>query len=316
MNYLKLGLTVGLLSFFIAPFQGCTQGSTEFERILEENVMSFSEREGVLYVTESFTEKVRTTQGKVDLVWVIDNSGSMADEAEIVRTNLRAFLTFIESKADVQFLLFSRQGDTGTLVSLPSSKDSKYSQINRNIGSYNGLTILSEYLTNGALDSFFREDALKYFVMVSDDNSSLSSDSFMSVLKAKFLDENMKFSGFVGMGEAESPCQAASGTEYQKLKDLTSGHLFNICNPDWSESFSELADHVIFSANNKLNLGFQDVIGIDQVYVNNIEISLEHVELQKDQIIIQLDMNQFAKNETLQFKVSYRAQSQFRTASN
>lgn len=50
---------------------------------------------------------VQSRKGSLDLVWAIDNSGSMSEEAAIVRANFQSFLQGVSSRADLRLALLS-----------------------------------------------------------------------------------------------------------------------------------------------------------------------------------------------------------------
>jgi hypothetical protein len=49
--------------------------------------------------------------------------------------------------------------------------------------------------------------------------------------------------GFLGLG-ANSTCQAATGSVYKSLAQSTGGAFYNVCDKDWTQTFSTLAKSV------------------------------------------------------------------------
>ena len=160
-------------------------------------------------------------QRKVDLVWVIDNSGSMVEEVAQVNANFAKFITGVANSGDVKVALLSK--DIGpTAVTMPADAVAKgHAQFITNVGSTNLLAIAAaascaaaetvidltlgtaqvckqaitppivggrpleapaEVFAAGArLKSFFRPGAARIYVFVTDDNAE-------GVTAANFVD--------------------------------------------------------------------------------------------------------------------------------
>jgi hypothetical protein len=194
-------------------------------------------------VFESTIAPAETTSLPLDLIWVIDNSGSMNEEALHVRENFQKFATRISSRSDAKLLLISRKGTTGTQVALPSTLAVPSLQIDQSISSNNALSVLLSDIP-AQLHSFLRPSAKKAIVVVSDDNSAVSASEFLSQFASLSQVDDMTLYGFIGIG-ASSPCKAREGTVYEALAQQTGGRVYNICDQDWSARFDDLADNVV-----------------------------------------------------------------------
>lgn len=200
-------------------------------------------------LSQSFAVSATKTVKPLDMVWVVDNSGSMNEEAANVRVNLTAFLNALDKSSDMKFLLLSKQGTTGTAVSMPSGLDAtRFVQVNKSIDSHNGpsalINQLNAYIT--AKTPFFRTDSKKIIVFVTDDNSSMSAADFTTGLaKAGVSDGQAAIFNFIGLGGSKSPCEAAFGAVYQTLATQTKGNVYNICDTDWTQHFSDLKTDVL-----------------------------------------------------------------------
>ncbi len=312
--------TIVSLTALMVPFQNCSQG-VEFSALPDQGSLDaglgpiVDIRDGSsLKVTDRFSEKVTKTEGQVDLIWMVDNSGSMNAEAEIVRDNLYAFLDFVENKSDIKFKLISRTGVTGTSVSIPFSTSERFSQIDYAVGSLNSISILTTIMNNGQLDNFFRPGALKYVVFVTDDNSKHPATDLQNLFSVNLPGEALKVSGFIGLGGVASPCQYNTGNVYKTLADSSGGHMFNICNQDWSANFEKLASHIVDSANNKFRLTYSNVKSVDKVTVNGNEIDISAVELTGDSIIINTDIKTYAIGDDLDIEIKYTLHTQSKLA--
>lgn len=237
----------------------------------------------------------------IDMVWVIDNSGSMDTEAGHVRSNFSRFIESLNANADIRVALISKAGSSGTAVSLPVS-GSRYLQINYGIGSTDGLALTASALcpTSGAgpacsglpvsalrgnLRNFLRADSHKIFVFVTDDNSFFSADSFQSVFRETYPNDLAVIFGFVGKSVAESPCIARPGTVYVDLAQRSGGSVFNICDSDWTNTFDQLATNVINVANGLASLP-QEVLNAQNrtVYVDGVEVPATSYTIDKQGI--------------------------------
>ena len=85
------------------------------------------------------------TTGSVDMVWLIDTSGSMREEAAQVQSNFSKFASTLSSRSGTQFALIARKGGGGSSilggtigVDLGSSSSDRM-QIDASVGSTNAL---------------------------------------------------------------------------------------------------------------------------------------------------------------------------------
>jgi hypothetical protein len=191
---------------------------------------------------EQFKVSYSNESAPLDMIWVIDNSGSMNEEAAAVRKNFDAFLTALNKNTDFRLLLVSSAEGSTNGVSIPSSFSAEtHRQIVQKIGSLDGPSILVNKLK--ALPAgFLRANSKKIVVFVTDDNSNTSAASFLAALVANqnWSEKDVSVSSFIGLSKALSPCMAAEGVVYKTLASQTNGKNYNICQADWSSYFSDL----------------------------------------------------------------------------
>jgi hypothetical protein len=191
---------------------------------------------------EQFKVSYNNESAPLDMIWVIDNSGSMNEEAAAVRKNFDAFLTALNKNTDFRLLLVSSAEGSTNGVSIPSSFSADtHKQIVQKIGSLDGPSILVSKLK--ALPAgFLRANSKKIIVFVTDDNSNTSAASFLAALVANqsWSEKDVSVSSFIGLSKALSPCMAAEGVVYKTLASQTNGKNYNICQADWSSYFSDL----------------------------------------------------------------------------
>lgn len=207
--------------------------------------------------SESFKVSFSNQSAPLDMVWVIDNSGSMGQEAEHVRNNLTSFVNELNKSTNFRFLLISRKGSIGTSVSLDSSLDpNSHLQIDLNVSSTNGPDLLINALGNEPSKSFLRKESKKIIVFVTDDDSSKSANFIIESLTQKLSSslQDISVSSFIALSKQESPCLAKEGQVYKDLASATQGSIYNICSTNWTSHFSDLIDVSVSKAIRRFTL--------------------------------------------------------------
>ncbi|MFK7991027.1 MAG: hypothetical protein AB8I08_33715 [Sandaracinaceae bacterium] len=191
----------------------------------------------------------------VDIVWVVDTSGSMSDEAERVQENMQRFADSIGAVGlDWHVVMISTQD----FVNVPASlaDDPRYLLVERDVFSDQPLhALVDEY---SRYSDFLRRRAVTHFVAVTDDDSSLAWESFRTTMTMN-LGRNFIFhaiaservpgsGGFppndacVPPGGGFGDGAADVGEEYYELAAATGGRTFSICTPsaEWTGLFDTL----------------------------------------------------------------------------
>lgn len=217
----------------------------------------------------AIAEKAMNKKQPADIIFVIDNSGSMQIEAGSVKANMNAFSTkIINSGIDVHVVLISDiAGDTGMCIAPPlggggcPANDNnlpKFLHLNQGVGSNNALQRLLELHDDWKAQ--MRPDASKHIVVVSDDNSDLGANDFDAAFKA--LDpgyKDYKLHAIVGQKDykdfvwcaGEPVCcalTAAAGKVYIDLINKTKGVYGDLCKQDFTPVFNTLSTEVIQNA--------------------------------------------------------------------
>src|SRR5690606_11504642 len=148
----------------------------------------------------------------------------------------------------------------------------RFFHIDQPVGSWNSLQLILEtyeaapieFLGNGkgtgpGWKTYARPEATKVFVVVTDDESRMSSNEFDRALLAKqparaFGTQLQRNYPFHSIGSkpsgAKAPtterCDSASGTsvQYQRLSLLTGGIIDEVCKSDYSDVLDRLADGI------------------------------------------------------------------------
>ncbi len=92
---------------------------------------------------KSLDLKANSTSALVDMVWVVDNSGSMREEVSQVKANIQKFANSVSERSDLRLSIISNQ-DPNLGLNLDSTTLPKdYMQIPAYVGSNNGMSILA-----------------------------------------------------------------------------------------------------------------------------------------------------------------------------
>ena len=190
----------------------------------------------------------------VDIVWIIDNSGSMSEEASLVQTNINSFAAaFASVGIDLHVVFITAPGFVE--VPAPLGTDaSRFLRVNVSVASHDSLDILlSAYPTYSA---FLRRNAVMNFIDITDDESDMGAAAFVSAMRG-MLGKNFRFHIIAsppgsshtpfGIGFSMPGCAGPSGEAadnadiYWSLSTMTGGRQFSICSEDWSGLFHDLS---------------------------------------------------------------------------
>ena len=215
----------------------------------------------------------QTTKAKVDIIFVIDNSGSMDGEMNQIRTNINTFVGKIGgSGLDYQVIFIVNKTANCNKICVPeplagpncADNPPLFRHIDQNVGSSNSLQlILSTYdHQNAALawGKHLRPDAFKVFVGVSDDGrSDIASAKFDQDLVAKGAGQfgtadNRKYTyhSICGWKEGTTApstekCSTADGNglQYQNIALLTGGIIDSVCKTDYSSVLDNIGKGIV-----------------------------------------------------------------------
>jgi hypothetical protein len=220
---------------------------------------------------------------RVDIVWVVDASGSMLDEQIKIGKNLAAFADAITNAAiDVRIVMMTTSAaipvicpvvSPDPLAGTPLATDPRYQFLEMRVDSNNPLDIAVD--NYAAYSGFLRPGAKTHFVFVTDDESSYRglatpderaaafSTDMRALLGHDFIQHTVSSAGPVPcsdpncMPDPETGicvfvmlgCGAARpGDTYYALATMTNGLSASICESDWSVIFQPLTEAIIASA--------------------------------------------------------------------
>lgn len=211
-------------------------------------------------------------KGQVDIIFVIDTSGSMTEEVVQTKTNINGFATTIgQSGLDYQVIMIAARGTGGLQICVPpplggancADNPPLFHHINQSVASTNSLSLaLSTYdSANAALNwsKYLRPTATKVFIEITDDNSSLAYTSFDTQLLAKApagmfgttQDRKYIFDSICGwldpsaiLSNTKCPSAVNIGSAYQNLSVLTKGIVDSVCKTSYQGVFQNIAKGV------------------------------------------------------------------------
>lgn len=207
------------------------------------------------YTQQHFQEEIPI----LDILWVVDNSGSMSPHQTNLSTNIGSFMTaFVSTGADYNMAVITTDDWTFSSIVTPYSTDPE-SEIASLVvtgimgsGMEKGIEMAYNSLNNssaaGPGGSFFRADAKLVVIFVSDE-PDYSSGGWASYLS--FFDGLKTPGDFVPYGVIGDPpagCtgypHAQYGAGYYDMIDYYGGSWYSICASDWGVQLQDLAGEV------------------------------------------------------------------------
>ncbi len=187
----------------------------------------------------------------VDIVWAIDQSGSMGDTIEAVRGQLNAFADAISAyDGDYRvIILAARTNDPDDhelcvpepLAGPNCGDGSRFLQIDEHVDSHDALDKIMEHFDE--IEGFLRPDSRRHFVVVTDDKSYVSAGQFEDFLAQRDGFDDYVFHSIVGHKKKKG-CSVNKGQHYMSLSETTGGLVYNVCNADWTLLVDELGTEI------------------------------------------------------------------------
>jgi hypothetical protein len=219
-------------------------------------------------------------QQPVDVVWIVDTSRSMTQEANEVNQNLERFMTGLGRDRDLQVTLIGRSAKPVQLLAPQVPAGVTFRQLPYYIFSFDALEVTAagfcpkattsrddkkvcnikvdktqklyedENLPSddirGVLAPYLRENARKVFVVVTDDDAGIFRASEFEAAANAHIKGPWSFYAFRGKkSQANDNCRVENdGEQYDKLATRTMGQTFSICDADWSKNFDTLKNSI------------------------------------------------------------------------
>lgn len=207
-----------------------------------------------------------TKKAAVDIIFVIDDSGSMNEEMNQIRTNVNTFASKIGTSGldyTVTFIVRRGTNSGSNQICVPAplagaacaDNPPLFHHVDQDVQSTDSFRlILSTYETSWK--SYIRQDATKVFIEVTDDRSDMAYTAFDTQLLAKLpagvfgtaTARNYIFHSIISKpaGDAipsNKVCSGAAGpsVDYQMLSQLTGGIVDEVCKTDYSGVLNNIA---------------------------------------------------------------------------
>jgi hypothetical protein len=223
-----------------------------------------------------------TQSNKIDILWVIDNSGSMLTKQQNLATSFNSFMNLFTSKnydfrmtivtTDTYATPGGQNGNfqgTPTVISNSTPSFSTVFQTNVVVGSTGaadakGLDAINLALSSAKLagvnTGFIRSDAHLAVIILSDadDNDSTataaSTHAFLKTLKPNTIDANTgrereSFSVHAAIDDqtnpGPTPCAGSEdGVKFRQLANLANGTRMDICASNFSSGLTNLSESI------------------------------------------------------------------------
>ena len=216
-----------------------------------------------------------TAKAKVDIIFVIDDSGSMTEEMTQIRTNVNTFAAAIGSVGldyTVTFIVKRGTNANQNQICVPAplagancaDNPPIFHHVNQDVQSTDSFQlILSTYDSSNATlawNKYLRMDATKVFVEVTDDTSNISETAFDNALLAKapagmfgtaakrnYIFHSIISKPFADTVPSNGICPGAAGrsVQYQNLSKLTGGIIDEVCKTDYSGVLNNIAKGIV-----------------------------------------------------------------------
>lgn len=180
-------------------------------------------------------------RGKVDVIWLVDNSPSMLDKVLQVASNLNNFFTTIESSGVDTHVVMMTIADPAAGTPLAMDAD-KYRFVPSNV--WSALVYATATTSYASYEDFLRPEAATHVVVVTDDNDLIGPADFAQQFKQQ-LGHDFTLHAIVA---DQFGCGAQVGQNYLTLADQTMGQKISICSQDWTQVFGDLQSAVIEAA--------------------------------------------------------------------
>ena len=205
-------------------------------------------------ISKSYTVQ-EFVRNQAEIVWVIDNSGSMQSYQNAVIQNMQIFIdSFVQSTSGSDWrmaLLSTDKSDVPYIGFLPhdylDSSDpypaGRFNSAVASLGIGGDYTEQAFYPIQRALSvykDFLRENSKLFIIIVSDEleQSNGSVDDFLRFLYSLKDPEDIATYGVFAMGEQDCGYDEFAGSRYEEFTKKTNGMTFPICSSDYGKGLA------------------------------------------------------------------------------
>ncbi len=215
---------------------------------------------------------------KVDILFYVDQSGSMRNDQKNLASNFDQFTYFLEDYLD-DYQIMVVTNDDGCHNEVIITADYDYADlifsqaVSEGGGQYTEAGLLLTHKAVGLVDEgecnegFAREDAKLMIVLLSDepDQSPASWDTYVESIMDTYPQATMSAIA----GDVPGGCATAvPGTGYYEAANATGGAFFSICDSNWGTNIRTLAQLSAGSPTDTFQLTYEPVEDSVQVQVD------------------------------------------------
>lgn len=221
-----------------------------------------------------------------DIIWVVDQSGSMNQETQYVQQQINAFASAIETSGiDFHVVMIARKAG-GNAICVPAplggtacGDNTRFKLVNQYVDSRNGPAVAVSQYPN--YSSFLRPEAMKHFIFVTDDDSSQTAATFTNALAAVMptgMFANYKVHGIYGRSATGGKCSGAFGSAvragdiYTTLINDTGGAGGVICDNDWTNVFTQIQTAVVTGSQVSCEINVPEASGGGSIDPNQVNV--------------------------------------------
>lgn len=255
---------------------------------------------GVTEPNECVGTPVAATASPVDFIFIIDQSGSMTEEATVVTQNFGGPLLQILGASELAYkiVLVADKDDSTVPVCIPpplgaqnceSADPTKFYQSNVRVGGNALLSTLISSYDHATMpwSAALREHSEKAFIAVSDDDAvDLDESQFTTALTqlqpagvfGSEVSPDFVFHSIVGLESSATPadpiqvvpCEtsASPGEVYQQLSVSTGGVRFPVCSPNYNPAFELIVGQAVERTKCRYSLALAGLTDTDRAKVN------------------------------------------------
>jgi hypothetical protein len=204
----------------------------------------------------SSTAVAEAVEAPADIIWVVDQSGSMDQETQYVQAKINDFAALIEQSGVDYRVVMIADPNSGNAICVPPplagpqcGDGPKFKLVAQEVSSNDGpelaLATFDEYST------FLRPEATKHIVFVTDDDSDISAAEFLDGLQSFGMFDSVYVHAIYAFGNGSNGCEgpfgsgAQEGEVYTELVAATQGAAGVICEDDWTTVFTEITTAVL-----------------------------------------------------------------------
>ncbi|HJN76489.1 MAG TPA: choice-of-anchor D domain-containing protein [Myxococcota bacterium] len=235
-------------------------------------------------------EYVQPISGKVDIMFYVDQSCSMDDDKVAMSSKFTDFIEELEDlEADYQVMVVTADDGCHNLQMIDSdtaNKDEVFQQaVNGNSGMFTeaGLTIskhaVERSVPGGCNSEFLRESSTVSLVLISDEPEQSPPEHHYTVVLGAILAAAPSTYVSAVAGPLPEGCEsggqtADAGYGYYEATQATGGLFLSICDLDWGEKLSKLAE-----AATRVKLAEFFYLAEEEVEPNSIHVYVDGEEV-------------------------------------